>query len=257
MRQKTVNETVQGVATLLRSGIGEGIRVREAAAKAYVSAYHLSRVFKSTTGISPVTYLLAVRMEKAVELLVETARSITEISFDVGYNSLGTFVTRFRKWVGVSPSEFRALVRGSARRHSLGAASGSSFEGDGGGVVSGTVIGPRTVGRVYVGLFLTPFPQKCPVACACLDAPGPFRIDDVPPGAYYVLAAAGVQPRYDGDLSTAQFVASRGHRKLLVVHSERVSAPVRLTLRERSGIDLPILGVYARTQGPGLESLSN
>ena len=71
---------------------------------AHVSPAHFSRQFRATFGETPHRYLQRRRVERAMELLRETDRSVTEICFDVGFNSLGTFSRTFRAIVGESPS---------------------------------------------------------------------------------------------------------------------------------------------------------
>jgi transcriptional regulator GlxA family with amidase domain len=75
---------------------------------ALVSQAHFSRQFRATFGEPPHRYLQRRRVERAMELLRETERSVTEICFDVGFNSLGTFSRTFRGIVGEPPSAYRA-----------------------------------------------------------------------------------------------------------------------------------------------------
>lgn len=79
---------------------------------AHVSPAHFSRQFRATFGESPHRYLQRRRVERAMELLRETGRPVTEICFDVGFNSLGTFSRTFRAVVGESPSAYRARFAG-------------------------------------------------------------------------------------------------------------------------------------------------
>jgi AraC-like DNA-binding protein len=74
---------------------------------AHMSAGHLSRQFKAVYGESPYSYLMTRRIERAMALLRRGDLSVTEVCFAVGCASLGTFSTRFRELVGVSPSAFR------------------------------------------------------------------------------------------------------------------------------------------------------
>ena len=74
---------------------------------AHVSSAHFSRQFRATFGESPHRYLQRRRVERAMELLRETGRPVTEICLDVGFNSLGTFSRTFREIVGVSPVAYR------------------------------------------------------------------------------------------------------------------------------------------------------
>ena len=74
---------------------------------AYVSEAHFIRTFRSTFGETPHRYLQRRRVERAMFLLRETERSITDICLDVGFTSLGTFSRTFRDIVGLSPTDYR------------------------------------------------------------------------------------------------------------------------------------------------------
>jgi transcriptional regulator GlxA family with amidase domain len=74
---------------------------------AHVSPAHFSRTFRATFGETPHRYLQRRRVERAMFLLRETDRSITDICLDVGFNSLGTFSRTFRDIVGEAPSTYR------------------------------------------------------------------------------------------------------------------------------------------------------
>ncbi len=76
----------------------------------HLSAGHLSRQFRRAYGESPYQYLMTRRIERAMTLLrTRTADelSVTEVCFAVGFQSLGTFSTRFAELVGVAPSVYR------------------------------------------------------------------------------------------------------------------------------------------------------
>ena len=73
----------------------------------YMSAGHLSRQFRRAYGESPYSYLLTRRIERAMALLRRGDLSVTEVCFEVGCSSLGTFSTRFSELVGVPPSLYR------------------------------------------------------------------------------------------------------------------------------------------------------
>jgi AraC-like DNA-binding protein len=75
---------------------------------AHVSPAHFSRQFRATFGETPHRYLQRRRVERAMELLRETDLPVTEVCFDVGFNSLGTFSRTFREIVGEPPSTYRA-----------------------------------------------------------------------------------------------------------------------------------------------------
>jgi len=76
---------------------------------ACTSAGHLSRQFKLAYGESPYSYLMTRRIERAMALLRRGDLSVTEVCFEVGCASLGTFSTRFAELVGMPPSAYRSL----------------------------------------------------------------------------------------------------------------------------------------------------
>jgi AraC-like DNA-binding protein len=85
----------------------EPLNVRAVAAVAHVSEAHFSRTFRAVFGETPHRYLQRRRVERSMFLLRETDRSVTDICFDVGFNSLGTFSRTFRRIVGETPSAYR------------------------------------------------------------------------------------------------------------------------------------------------------
>jgi len=82
--------------------------IRELANIASVSEAHFIRTFRSTFGETPHRYLQRRRVERAMFLLRETGRAVTDICLDVGFTSLGTFSRTFRDIVGVNPTDYRA-----------------------------------------------------------------------------------------------------------------------------------------------------
>jgi AraC-like DNA-binding protein len=88
------------------------LEVSALARVAHVSQAHFSREFRATFGETPHRYLQRRRVERAMELLRESDRPVTEICLDVGFNSLGTFSRTFRAIVGESPSAYRARFAG-------------------------------------------------------------------------------------------------------------------------------------------------
>jgi len=74
---------------------------------AHVSEAHFIRTFKATFGETPHRYLQRRRVERAMFLLRESGRSITDVCLDVGFGSLGTFSRTFHEIVGVTPTQYR------------------------------------------------------------------------------------------------------------------------------------------------------
>jgi AraC-like DNA-binding protein len=80
-----------------------------------VSEAHFARSFKDAYGLPPHRYLLTRRIERAAALLRETDLAITEIAFQTGWSSLGTFGRTFRDITGESPGELRARQKAAPR----------------------------------------------------------------------------------------------------------------------------------------------
>lgn len=86
----------------------ESLDVATLARIAHLSPSQFARVFKEVFGETPHRYLQRRRIERAMTLLRQTDRRITDISWDVGFASLGTFTRTFAKVAGCTPGEFRA-----------------------------------------------------------------------------------------------------------------------------------------------------
>ena len=82
-----------------------------------VSEAHFARSFKEAFGVPPHRYMLTRRIERAKALLRDTDQPVTDIAFQTGWNSLGTFGRIFRDITGESPSQLRA--REKAGTHQL------------------------------------------------------------------------------------------------------------------------------------------
>src|SRR6266581_8997009 len=85
----------------------EPLDIPRLAQVASVSDAHFIRTFRSTFGETPHRYLQRRRVERAMFMLRETGRSITDICLDVGFGSLGTFSRTFRDIVGLNPTDYR------------------------------------------------------------------------------------------------------------------------------------------------------
>jgi AraC-like DNA-binding protein len=86
----------------------EPLDVNDLAGAAGLSRAHFSREFRRAFGESPHAYLLTRRLERAAALLRNTDRSVADICFSVGLQSVGSFTTSFTRTYGVSPTAYRA-----------------------------------------------------------------------------------------------------------------------------------------------------
>jgi AraC-like DNA-binding protein len=87
------------------------LTIERLAAKAGVSTFHFIRAFRAAFGQTPHQYLRARRIERAKELLITTPLPVTEICDRIGFQSLGSFGTLFRRLTGETPAGFRAQRR--------------------------------------------------------------------------------------------------------------------------------------------------
>jgi transcriptional regulator GlxA family with amidase domain len=106
---KLREDAVRRVVLAMHERLGEDLCLSEMAEVASMSVYHFARVFREQTGLPPATYLAALRLSEAKRLLLETSLSVADVCSKVGYNSIGTFTSRFTQVVGVSPGKFRAV----------------------------------------------------------------------------------------------------------------------------------------------------
>lgn len=86
----------------------EPIDVATVAARAGYSRYHFIRAFRAAYGQTPGQYLSRRRIERAEDLLRTADLSVTEICVLVGFSSVGTFSSSFKRFTGLSPSQYRA-----------------------------------------------------------------------------------------------------------------------------------------------------
>jgi AraC-like DNA-binding protein len=94
----------------------EPLGVDEMAAAAGLSRAHFSREFRRAFGESPHAYLLTRRLERAAALLRGTDRSVADVCFSVGLQSVGSFTTSFTRTFGISPTAYRASFPPAAQQ---------------------------------------------------------------------------------------------------------------------------------------------
>ncbi|SFL13020.1 helix-turn-helix transcriptional regulator [Lysobacter sp. cf310] len=93
----------------------EAVDLERTAASAGLSAFHFLRLFAAVLGVTPHQYLLRARLRRAVPLLADEGRPITQVAYDSGFADLSNFVRTFRRAAGVSPRGFRRAARGDRK----------------------------------------------------------------------------------------------------------------------------------------------
>lgn len=184
-------DAVESVIATMRDRIDGPFRLEEMARIAYLSPFHFNRVFRQMTGIPPGRFHTALRIAAAKRLLLTTDLSVTEICFEIGYQSLGTFTTHFHDLVGVSPRGLRRLASEPAQPpdelRSPPCANGAE---PGAPAVEGRVLGQTSDWLTLVGLFADPYPHRLPMACAAVAGSGRFALHTQAAGRFHVAAAA-------------------------------------------------------------------
>ena len=233
-----MQEAMERVIATMWDRYSEPLSLTEMADTAILSRFHFSRVFRTMTGTSPCRFLAAVRLYKAKNLLLETSLSVTDISYMVGYNSLGTFTSRFTWSVGASPARYRLL---SHVGMPLVPSYSSPNDARPTGVVNGLVNMPDTGAplRVYIAAFDSPIAQGLPTSCDVLDSSGPYHLGSMPPGDWFIRAAAVATT----DVDPRPWI----RRPLFVGECHRItvrpghSGKIDLDMHPVGPLDLPIL----------------
>jgi AraC-like DNA-binding protein len=180
---RAYEDAVRAVIAHIRAVPEEPLDLAAMAAIAGVSRSHFDRVFRAVTAVSPRQFQTAVRMQRAARLLLTTDRSVTEICFDTGYESLGSFVTKFTQTFLLSPQRMRELAGKPFAPHAPAHARPP--------FVSGTITASMELnGLIFLGLFPERMPAATPLACCITTRPGAFVIGDVPRGEHHLLAVA-------------------------------------------------------------------
>lgn len=236
------HEAVERVIRMMHDRLDEPLTLQEMSRIAYISPYHFNRIFRHITGIPPNKFLYALRLETAKRLLLTTNTSVTDVCFDVGYNSLGTFIRRFTGLVGLSPSRFRSLARHASE--SLSVPTASQFDMTAAATaatISGRVTAPEWfAGTIFVGLFTTPIPQGAPIFGTVIQQPGPYHIPSVADGVYYILAAGLARSKDLREYFLYETTLRGGGQPILIRHGI-VEGSTDLSLRPPEAFDPPIL----------------
>jgi AraC family transcriptional regulator len=96
--------------------IDQHIALDELSHVARVSRFRFIRLFRASTGLTPMKYLEGCRIEFARKLMRESTISLPEIGLAVGFADQSHFVKRFRRHAGCTPGQYAAQVRGCSGR---------------------------------------------------------------------------------------------------------------------------------------------
>jgi ligand-binding sensor protein/AraC-like DNA-binding protein len=107
--QKPENPNVTVMLGYIESQSQKNLTVEEIASSACLSPGYAGRIFKEQTGLSMMDYVLKVRIEKSKKLLLNPHYQIQAIAETVGYEDAGYFTKVFKKFEGITPTEFRRI----------------------------------------------------------------------------------------------------------------------------------------------------
>ena len=161
---------IERVTELMRHCLRDALTIDELAESACMSRYHFIRVFSQVTGVSPARFLAALRMQEAKKILLQSNQCVTDITFDTGYNSLGTFTRIFTDFVGLPPTRFRQLgnsIKGVKFSDMKTLLPRPKLNGES-PTVTGEVTYKSSMDVVVVAKFSTPIPRSLPQECVCL-----------------------------------------------------------------------------------------
>ncbi|MFE9650501.1 helix-turn-helix domain-containing protein [Streptomyces sp. NPDC006365] len=236
-------DAVRRVIDEMHHHLDQELTIDDMARTAMFSKFHFTRVFSEVTGTSPRRFLSALRLQRAKFLLLSTELNVADISSQVGYSSVGTFSSRFKICVGVSPSRFRELGGDVAE---LGTGPADACDAPDRVALRGRLVlpGDRPLGPVFVGLFPSSIPQGRPARFLELDGPGPFELQDVPEGNWHVLAHSvpyGTIAQWAGDSHGTRDGLSVGRHGPVTVRAGVLPLPVDIVLRPADPWDPPVL----------------
>lgn len=235
-----MNSAVEQAINCIWERYDERLTLSDIARSAILSKFHFCRIFSQATGISPRRYLSAVRIYQAKRLLVTMLMNVIDISFSVGFNSLGSFTNHFTDSVGVSPGRFRRVVAGRAEPPAPVLASAPAA-----GIVSGTIVLPdgHSAASMYVGIFKSAIVEGLPAAADIFSTTSgerrlTFSLKGVPAGDWFVHAVA-VAESVDPEPWTRRVQLLGGHGPIRTGNGTRALASI--SLRGKAPTDLPVL----------------
>ena len=107
-------ETVRNAKAFIMAHLTESMSLESVARSVSVSPFHFCKLFKRATGLTFTDFVNRARVEKAKRMLMTPAARITEVAYDVGFQSLSHFNRSFRRIADESPTEFRSRMKSGA-----------------------------------------------------------------------------------------------------------------------------------------------
>jgi len=109
--QTPIDFRVRKSLRILDDCIAEGIELDDVARDAGLSRPHFFKLFRENTGVTPALYANTMRIERALDRLVSSPNSITDIGYELGFTSQSHFTHFFSSHVGIAPTQYRTIAR--------------------------------------------------------------------------------------------------------------------------------------------------
>lgn len=109
--QASIDFRVRKSLRILDDGLTEGIELDTVARDAGLSRPHFFKLFRENTGITPALYANTMRIERALDRLMGSQNSITDIGYELGFSSQSHFTHFFSAHVGIAPTQYRTIAR--------------------------------------------------------------------------------------------------------------------------------------------------
>jgi AraC-like DNA-binding protein len=107
LKSSKLKELIGISVSYIQNNFERDISLGEIAKYVFLSPSYFTRAFKEETGVSPISYLLRVRIDRAKELLVDTSLRISDIALNVGFSNQQRFNEMFKKYAGLTPLQYR------------------------------------------------------------------------------------------------------------------------------------------------------
>jgi AraC family transcriptional regulator len=157
-----VRDATVSLAHSIRSNFSAPLQIADYCCKRSVGYYDVLRVFAQLTGCTPLRFMQSFRITSAKQLLTNCQLSVTDVCYEVGYESLGTFTRTFTALVGLGPKAFRLLsvsIRSWDMGYLLTRLQGAMPPLESSTTIQGYLSAPTNSPRItLVGLFETGIP---------------------------------------------------------------------------------------------------
>lgn len=244
MASNEQTKVIEDAIIFMRDHVDEEITTEDLASHVGYSTYHFIRLFKEVTGVTPRHYLSALRIEYSKQILLQSSSSHLKTLLSIGFRSMGSFSSRFKQFVGLSPKSFRQkndLFISHFEKYRTKEGKSSFHSANKPPYVTCYIESPDTFkGMVFIGLFPRPIPDQRPVVGTAFKETNKWCVfSNVPIGEFYVLAA-GIPWGINRKHYFLSKQSLRGKSDRIIVGSDS-TIEVKLTLRDPLPTDPPIL----------------